>query len=148
MVHKFLFVYFFNEQIIVITCHLSLVTIGKSYSAHPRFALYHFYLLNFTTCLFRLSNTWKASSIMCAPRVSRLDKNLFTHFCLIFPTSRFSFEMALTELSYFFKGGKEVLVQYFTKHNSMEGMFMCVESLFTLDRQSGSLFSFKRAKES
>ncbi|XP_067041375.1 dehydrogenase/reductase SDR family member on chromosome X-like [Acropora muricata] len=28
--------------------------------------------------------------------------------------------MALTELSYFFKGGKEVLIQYFTKHNSME----------------------------
>ena len=79
----------------------------------------------------------------------RLIENLNIHSLLARSrSSRFLSKMARATLSYLVNGGMEALTQFLTKHNSLEGTSISIEIIFTLKRQSDSLFRFKRAKKS
>lgn len=104
---------------------------GKSYCAHPQFIPDHLYLWNFILCLLRdnlktrVTHLWSRVHQLC---VCLIKNSSFTPCWLIFRSVRLSSEMALASLSYLVNGGKEALTQFLTKHNSLEGTLISIES--------------------
>lgn len=115
---------------------------GKSYCAHPQFIPDHLYLWNFILCLLRdhlktrVTHLWSRVHQLC---VCLIKNYSFTPCWLIFRSFRLSSEMALASLSYLVNGGKEALTQFLTKHNSLEGTLMSIES--TISRSIGNRVS-------